>query len=90
MGNYELIPTANFEKALRKLDKQVQRRIMKKLYGLLALEDPTVRCKPMTGPLTGLWHIRTGDYRTIIDIRKNELAIVALDTDHRSSIYDGQ
>lgn len=86
--NYELISTEQFEKALRKLDRQVQRRITKKLYGLLELEDPTVRCKPMTGPLTGLWHIRTGDYRTIIDIRQNELAIVALDTDHRSSVYE--
>lgn len=88
MNTYTLIHTEQFDKALRKLDRQVQRRIMAKLFGLLDLEDPTVRCKPMTGPLAGLWHIRTGDYRTIIDIRRGELAIVALDTDHRSSIYD--
>lgn len=86
--SYSLIQTDQFAKALRKLDKQTQRRIMAKLYGLLDLEDPAARCKPLTGPLAGLWRVRTGDYRTIIDIRRGELAILAIDTDHRSSIYD--
>ncbi|WP_291798758.1 type II toxin-antitoxin system RelE/ParE family toxin [Brevibacterium sp.] len=86
---YDVIRTHKFDKALSKLDRHVQRRILVKLYGLCTLEDPSVRCKPMTGPLEGLWHIRTGDYRTIIDMRRGELAIVALDTDHRSAIYEG-
>lgn len=85
---YQLVHTKRFEKALRRLDRQVQRRILTKLYGLTELEDPSVQCKPMTGPLTGLWHIRTGDYRTILDIRRGELAIIALDTDHRSAVYE--
>lgn len=85
---YQLRRTPRFDKALRKLDRPVQRRILVKLYALELLEDPKVQCKPMTGPLAGLWHLRTGDYRTIIDIREGELAIVALDTDHRSAVYD--
>lgn len=85
---YQLVQTERFARALRRLDRPVQKRILAKLYGLAELVDPTVRCKPMTGPLTGLWHIRTGEYRTIVDIRRGELVIIALDTDHRSAIYD--
>lgn len=29
-----------------------------------------------------------GDFRVLLDIRRGELVIVALDADHRSSIYD--
>jgi len=86
---YQLVHTKRFEKALRGLDRQVQRRILTKLYGLAQLEDPTVQCKPMVGPLAGLWHVCTGGYRTILDIRRNELVIIALDTDHGSSVYEG-
>ncbi|MFT4188640.1 MAG: type II toxin-antitoxin system RelE/ParE family toxin [Aeromicrobium sp.] len=86
---YRLVQTEKFEKALRKLDRPTQRRILVKLYGLTRLEDPTAQCKAMTGPLTGLWRLRTGDYRTILDIRRGEVTIIALDTGHRSSVYEG-
>ena len=36
----------------------------------------------------GLWRLRVGDYRVILDVHRDELVIVALDVDHRSSIYD--
>lgn len=86
--SYRLIHADEFAKALRKLDRQVQRRILAKLIALTDLEDPTVPCKPLTGPLTGLWRLRAGDWRVILDIRRGELVIVALDVDHRSKIYE--
>lgn len=79
--------TADFERSVRKLDKQVARRILAKLYSLAALDDPPARCKALTGPLTGLWRLRVGDYRVVIDIRRDVLIIVALDVGHRSSVY---
>lgn len=88
MTNYDLVPTRKFEKHLARLDRQVAKRIMARLYGLTELQDPRSRCKPMTGPLAGLWHLRTGDYRAIIDIQQDNLVIVALDVDHRSQIYE--
>lgn len=76
------------ERSLRKLDKQATRRILVKLYSLASLDDPRVRCKGLTGPLAGLWRLRVGDYRVLLDIRCSELVIVALDISHRSSVYD--
>lgn len=86
--NYTLVPTRQFEKQLSRLDRQVAKRIMSRLYGLTELDDPQARCKPMTGPLVGLWRLRTGNYRAILDIQQDKLVIVALDVDHRSRIYD--
>ena len=85
---YALAFTRQFEKQLARLDRQVAKRILARLYGLTELEDPRSRCKPMTGPLSGLWHLRTGDSRAIIDIQQDNLVILALDVDHRSSIYE--
>ena len=79
---------AKFERSLHKLDTQVARRILVKLYGLAELEEPQTRCKALSGPLGGLWRLRVGDDRVLLDIRRGELVIVALDVGHRHSVYD--
>ncbi|MBK6886567.1 MAG: hypothetical protein IPH03_09045 [Tetrasphaera sp.] len=38
----------------------------------------------MTGPLTGLWRYRIGDWRVVVDICDDRLVILALDIEHRS------
>lgn len=80
--------SSDFERSLSKLDKQAARRILVKLYGLSDLDEPQARCKVLTGPLGGLWRLRVGDYRVLLDIYKGELVIIALDVGHRSSVYD--
>ncbi|WP_253259157.1 type II toxin-antitoxin system RelE family toxin [Subtercola boreus] len=75
-------------RALKKLDFSIARRVLKSLDDLSRLEDPAARCKALTGPYTGLWRIRVGDYRTILDIRRGELVIIALDIGNRATIYD--
>lgn len=74
-------------KALSKLDRQIAQRIRDGLDRLAALEDPTAPCKPLSGPLAGLWRYRLGDYRVILDVDRNKVVIVALDLGHRSDIY---
>ncbi|MGL5823378.1 MAG: type II toxin-antitoxin system RelE family toxin [Nocardioides sp.] len=81
----EVAPRA--EKALRKLDRQVVRRIRTALVRLGTLEDPTAPCKALSGPLAGLWRYRVGDYRIILDIDHNQVVILTLDLGHRSEIY---
>ncbi len=78
----------DFDRALRKLSRQVATRVVKALVALETLDDPTKRCKALSGPYAGLWRLRVGDYRVILDIRRGELAIIALDLGNRSSIYD--
>ncbi len=78
----------DFDRTVRKLDRQVATRVLKALTALENLDDPTGRCKALTGPYTGLWRLRVGDYRVILDIRRGELVIIALDVGNRSGIYD--
>lgn len=78
----------DFDRALKKLDRQVAARVLKALTALENLDDPAKRCKALTGPYAGLWRLRVGDYRVIIDIRRGELIIIALDLGNRSNIYD--
>ena len=78
----------DFDRAVKKLDRQVAARVLKTLVALENLNDPTTRCKALSGPYIGLWRLRVGDYRVIIDIRRGELVIVALDVGNRSGIYD--
>lgn len=85
---WSVLLATEFEDSLRKLDKSIARRILVKLYGLCELDEPQARCKALAGPLAGLWRMRVGDYRVLLDIRRGELVIVALDVGHRSSVYD--
>lgn len=77
----------DFDRALKGLDRQVARRVLKTLTALETLDDPTKRCKALSGPYTGLWRLRVGDYRVILDIRRAEMIIIALDIGNRSGIY---
>lgn len=43
--------------------------------------------KGLTGPLTGLWRYRIGDWRVVVDIYDDRLVILALDIEHRSRVY---
>ena len=80
---YEIQWTKIAAKQFGRLDKTVQKRIIKKLE--------TIRDKPFfyTTRLVGfdLYKIRVGDYRIIISIEKNTLVILVLKVGHRSKIY---
>ncbi|QQS01918.1 MAG: type II toxin-antitoxin system RelE/ParE family toxin [Austwickia sp.] len=75
-------------KALRKLDKPVARRVFDAVERVATLDDPAGACKALSDPLAGLWRLRVGNYRVILDIRREQVVIVALDLGHRSVVYD--
>lgn len=80
---YEIQWTKIAAKQFGRLDKTVQKRIIKKLE--------TIRDNPFfyTTRLVGfdLYKIRVGDYRIIISIEKNTLVILVLKVGDRSKIY---
>lgn len=78
----------DFDRALKKLDRQIATRVLKALTALENLDDSTRRCKALSGPYTGLWRLRVGDYRVILDIQRAELVIIALDLGTRSNVYE--
>ncbi len=81
----EYLPRA--VKNLKKLDKAVAARIFDVMDELALLDDPRARGKALTGPLTGLWRYRVGDYRVLCDIRDNELVVLVVDVGHRGRVY---
>jgi len=81
----EFTPCA--EKALKRLDHSVGKRVVGKLQEIQGADDPRDFLKPMTGLLTGMFRLRVGDYRVIIDIQDERCVILALDVGHRSTVY---
>lgn len=88
MTRWQLETSARFDRAARKLDRPVLRRVRAYLDQVCELEDPRSRGKGLTGDLSGYWRYRVGDYRIVVEIRDNVLVIVAIGLGHRSDVYD--
>ncbi len=80
--------TRTAETQLRKLDRQIAKRILDYLDDNIApLENPRVRGKALSGPLGELWRYRVGDYRLICEIQDNIMRILVVEAGHRREIY---
>ena len=80
---YEIQWTQIAVKQFGRLDKTVQKRIIKKLETIR--DNPFFYIIRLVG--FGLYKIRVGNYRIIISIEKNTLVILVLKVGHRSKIY---
>jgi len=83
--SYKILLSPKANDFLEKLDKKDRERMKSKLENL---KDNPELGKPLTGKLTGLWSLRTGDYRALYQIKHNELLILVLKIKHRKNIYD--
>lgn len=85
---YSLITTSDFDKAFRKLDRSVQIMISKWIHKHLDnCDDPRAFGKGLSGNLRGWWRYRVGNYRLLVEIKDDELVIVAIEISHRSQVY---
>lgn len=87
MTQWQLRTSPQFDKAARRLDRTVLRRVKAYLEEVCQLDDPRQRGKGLTGDLSGYWRYRVGDWRVIAEIRDEELIIIAIGLGHRSRIY---
>lgn len=86
---YRLLTTKEFDRQFKKLDPSVQKMVKRWIDKHLAgTSDPRLQGKGLTGSMKSLWRYRIGNYRLLVDIRDEELVIVAIDIDHRSRVYD--
>ncbi|WP_242370199.1 type II toxin-antitoxin system RelE family toxin [Adlercreutzia muris] len=81
----EYLPRA--VKSLKKLDKGTAARIFEAMDEVATLDDPRSQGKGLTGPLSGLWRYRVGDYRVICDVHDGELVVLVVGVAHRSRVY---
>lgn len=75
------------QRSMRKLDKEIARRIIAKLREISQLEDPRSMGKGLVENKSGLWRYRVGDYRIVADIEDDVLLILVVDVAHRSEAY---
>ncbi len=87
MTPWHLRTSPQFDRAARHVDHTVLRRIRAYLEDVCELDDPRQRGKALTANLTGYWRYRVGDWRVVVEIRDEELVIVAIGLGHRSEIY---
>ena len=80
--------TASARTQLRKLDKQMARRIVDYMTERVAgLEDPRNLGKALTGPLGELWRYRIGNCRVICDIQDDALLVLVVRVGSRDKVY---
>ena len=84
---WTLLYSTRAANTMRKLDKTVAWRIRSYLDAVLITKDPRSRGKGLTGPLSGYWCYRIGDYRAIVSIEDDRMTIIAIDIAHRSTVY---
>ena len=73
------------ERQLAKLDRPVQRRILKFLDEVSA-GNPRARGKALQGD-SHAWRYRVGDYRVICDIVDREVTVYVIQLGHRREVY---
>jgi mRNA interferase RelE/StbE len=75
-------------KELEKLDKPVERRILKFLRDRVSkLDDPRQIGARLQGTLGGLWKYRVGDYRLICSLEDDRVVVLVLRIGHRREVY---
>jgi len=83
MLQYKFTPQAF--KHLKKLPKDIQKRILKKLDFYSKQKDPLVFADFLIDSRLGRYRYRVGDYRIIFDLDNDQLIILTLG--HRREIY---
>lgn len=82
---YEVVISEKALKQLKKLEKDIQERIIH------ALERIRIRPEAYVIKLVGdqAYKLRVGDYRVLLDVDKNKLLILVIKVGHRKNIYKG-
>lgn len=80
--------TATARSQLRKLDKQMARRIVDYMDERVAqLENPRNLGKALTGPMGDLLRYRVGDCRVICEIQDDALRVLVVRVGSRDKVY---
>ena len=81
--------TETARKQLRKLDKQIARRILDFMDERISGErNPRDTGKALTGNLLGaFWRYRVGDFRIICDIQDAKLCVLVIQIGNRREVY---
>lgn len=80
-----LVLAKSAKKDLKKLDKQKQQEIVKKLRFYISQEQILLFASALSNSEIGNYRFRIGDYRAVFDIRGQEVVILRIG--HRREVY---
>ncbi|MDQ5922208.1 MAG: mRNA interferase RelE/StbE [Pseudomonadota bacterium] len=85
---YKIIYDEVALRLLKKLDKQVSKRIINWLVERLNnCNNPRMWGSSLKGNLGEFWRYRVGDYRVLCKIQDKELIVLILEVSYRKDIY---
>lgn len=85
MPSYKLQYKGPAAKDIKKLPKQVQKRLKAKLEWFIDQDDPIQFAGTLTKPADAQYRFRVGAYRVLFDIESD--SIVVLRVQHRKDVY---
>jgi len=87
MVKYQVVFRPRAVRDFDKLDQMVADRLLKKLRWLAENLD-SIRPETLSGPLSGLFKLRVGDYRVIYEVSHDKGVVTVRLVGHRREIYD--
>lgn len=88
MAKYKVEYADTFDKAMKKLDRETQRHIIRWIdQHLTDVDFPTSPGKRLTGNLSEYVRFRVRDYRIIAEVDNDKFVITNMTVGHRSGIY---
>ena len=89
MAKYQVVFTSTFEESFSKLDRGVQKKILKWIGKYLVDVDfPTSPGKTLKGSLRSYVRFRVADYRIISIVDHHKFVITNIHVGHHSEIYE--
>lgn len=84
--SYRIEWTAPAARELRKLDRPVQRRIVRAVTALGTDPRPS-GSKALVGQPAGVMRIRVGDYRVVYEVEDERVIVTVVRVAHRREVY---
>jgi len=85
---YQIKTTPTFDKNIKKLDRQVAKRIIRKIEWLASRSEmPNLSVKYLPKDLEGLQKYRVGDWRVLFWLDYKNKEIILYGVRHRREIY---
>ena len=85
---FQVLYSPGAAKALKKIPKEKAKRIVKSIDTLSEVDDPRRYIKKLKGTFgVPLYSFRVGDYRVILSVCEEALAVYVIDVGNRSIVY---
>lgn len=86
MANYGVVQLPTAQEQLSELPSAEQVRIVRAMERL-GLQPRPRSSKRLTGPFSGLWRLRVGDYRVAYQVDDRTRQVIVISVGHRSRFY---